>query len=129
MRFCSDHWQALRKAVADQGLSGLVSNDGTVAASVFAHALSGEDSLATFDPLMYAHFDIISHATEMSGGAVLAEPGCPICACADWHEKTCIGPERGCRLTRADFNGWVDIAAEHAKEHYDELSAKPARLS
>lgn len=75
MKFCQDHWNAMRQAVEDRGLSGLVAKDGAAAvAQVEEELLERWATRETFDPLMSMHWAIATNAMraiEASGGSPL----------------------------------------------------------
>ena len=83
MRMCMDHWNALRKAIDDRGLYGLVAKSGEAAiASIVRHVEKTADQKADFDPLMNANFAIYAAFLEDAGPAGLCFDGCPLCEVA-----------------------------------------------
>jgi hypothetical protein len=77
MRFCDDHWSRLREKVDAAGLSEFIAKDGVDAArrqqqqfdEVAAALNAGESespvTAETFDPLMGAHWAIVTNAMQM----------------------------------------------------------------
>lgn len=65
MRFCEEHWDALRERISARGLDHLVAADAPVAARQMKDQVeSGEVSLRNFDPLMAAHWAIVNNAMD-----------------------------------------------------------------
>lgn len=124
MRFCDRHWDATRDAVAAVGLEPLVSRGADTAAARFARVLAGEDTLATFDPLMFATWAIIRNACELVEGAEpLTSDGCPVCFVNDLHAKVCPGGT--CVLDRERaYDGWPAMAARDAAARFAVLRSR-----
>jgi hypothetical protein len=127
MRMCQEHWDRLRSEIDTRGLSVLVPSDGANAAERFAKGVEGDDTIGTFDPLMYAHMAILSHATELIGIAALMdnEDGserCPLCFLNDYHEHTCTGCDRP-RVNgfTSPPDDWIVKAAEAAEGHLEHI--------
>lgn len=84
MKFCTNHWEALRKAIEDRGLSHLVAKDGETAASNMKAELEGQKSPQNYDPLMDAHWMITNRALKMGGLYLMTVDAdgnhyCPLC--------------------------------------------------
>lgn len=75
MRFCQDHWDALRQRISDRGLDHLVARGGAAAGRQMKDQLeSGEVALRNFDPLMSAHWAIANNVMDVvsrAGGSPL----------------------------------------------------------
>lgn len=127
MRFCMPHWEKLRAAIDDRGLSHLVSRNGQQAMQSFVKDIEGTaDPLLDFDPLLAANNMIWSKALEVGGLSIMApnEDGtdrCPICWLTAEHTRTCTDP-----ACPQDFERWIEYAADGVKRHVDEQLA--ARL-
>lgn len=109
MKICSDHWNALRTAVEERGLSQFVSKDGETAVKRLTSAFSNTaDDADSFDPLMQANFAIWGNAMDAFGSAIVAEGApCPLCA-LDQHIAEC--KDTDChRESGAD---WIKFAAD-----------------
>jgi hypothetical protein len=138
VRFCEEHWSALRQAVEDAGLAALVAESGERAAANMAAQLEpGGDTIDTFDPLMHAHMNIWAAAMHMAEERYGASPmammfedpehpewQCPICYlnwCHAEHDRLCEKP--GCDYPRGftydDYCISNSVAA--AKAHWEEL--------
>jgi len=76
MKFCIEHWNGLRKAIDDHGMSHLISKNGEIAGERMEIEMKGNESVESFDPLLRAHFAIINNALNMGG---LNDDYCPIC--------------------------------------------------
>lgn len=107
MKFCRPHWEELKKAVDERGLTPFIASSGAEAVK----RMTGES--AKFEPLMYAHNAIVSNAMGVAG-LVLMENNddgserCPICflvaACQCGKGADC------------PFNTWITKAADDALE-------------
>ena len=97
MCICQVHWDRLRKAIEERGLSHLVAKTSEEAIEVVQEELQGNPD-APFDPLMSCNWMIMGQATKMLGLSVFnqKEDGsdqCPICAVRDAIENDYInGP-------------------------------------
>lgn len=125
MKFCDDHWQKLRAAIAARGLDGLVARDGaTAAANLQADVDDAKKGMpadpARFDPLMSAHNMVMTAALRMGGLYLLAGDYCPVCEV----KKNMAGkPDEAGKVWSADdierdwINGPADGALGYAREH------------
>ncbi len=139
MRFCLEHWAALREAIEERGLSALVAENGERAAQNTAAELDGQGSIDTFDPLMHAHMAIVAHAMEtvksryQQNPLMLMAPEedpevtwplCPLCF-LNWlheeHNRICEKPD--CDYPKEyDYAGdWIPQAADGALAQWREL--------
>ena len=112
MQFCKPHWNDLRKAIDDRGLSGLVAGSGEKACAALVRQLEGTDDKSDFDPLMNANWAIHMAALEDGGLYLLGtdENGndyCPLCE-AEKH-----GPPD---IVADWINGCCDAQLETARE-------------
>lgn len=129
MKFCQPHWEKLRAAIDERGLTHLVAHGGEQAARNLVAETRDGPSIQTFDPLMAAHNAIWFHAMQTPVGMALMfanEDGsqrCPICFPRDEHAKGCPGPPE-CAITPASFESWIDLAADDAKHAAEELLGK-----
>jgi hypothetical protein len=120
VRFCDRHWTRLREEVeAQEGLSDLIAPDGETAALQLAAAVeSGEETAATFDPLMWSHWAIVARISEHAPEVIFYD-GCPLCWVQDTHEAACNEPN--CQVTRESFEEWIPGVAAAAKERWELL--------
>jgi len=79
MKFCQPHWNELRKAIDNKGLGHLVASSGEAAMERVIAEVKGEDTTATYDPLMSAHWMICGQALENGGLYLLNGDYCPLC--------------------------------------------------
>lgn len=115
MKFCMDHWTALRAAIEARGLSALVADTSEEVASKMVSETTSGPSIDNFDPLMGAHMAIVSNAIGLAGLAVMMpnEDGsdrCPLCFLTKSHAEGCTDPN--CTVTTYDH--WIDRAADDA---------------
>lgn len=116
MKICETHWSALKQAIDDRGLSGLVSKDGHVAVEKAEGQLQGDVSRDTFDPLMNANFAIWSNGLRAGGLYLMGQKDdgthyCPIC------ESEAHGGQP------ADW--WINSAADEQLERARALGLAP----
>jgi hypothetical protein len=124
MQFCQPHWDKLRDAIAAEGLADLVACDGAHAVrQIAAEVEQGKRTLATFDPLMGAHWAIVGRIAEHQPGVVLID-GCPICWVQDGHERTCTDP--ACGVTRETFEEWIPSVAAFMRTEWERLVSEAA---
>jgi len=93
VRFCQQHWGALRAAIDARGMSHLVAKDGHQAVENMVLELEGREQEALFDPLMAAHNMIARKALEHGGLYMLTGDYCPVCEFC----KHCPPPPAGHR--------------------------------
>jgi hypothetical protein len=125
VKWCRDHWDAIRKAVADRGMEHLAAPSAEQAHADFAAQLEGEEE--RFDPVMGSMWRLTHRVLEnvsISQGpaAVLSAFGdpdwCPMCAVQQSYEEYL---RSGQKVDGAlDAQGWitntVDSALAHARE-------------
>jgi hypothetical protein len=93
MQFCTAHWNKLRAAIEQRGLTGLVATSGEQAAKQMVDQLEEKKvTKQNFDPLMAAHNMIFSRAMDMVGLALMVDdedgtPRCPICFVKRAHDE------------------------------------------
>ena len=152
MKFCQDHWDKLRAAIADRGMDGLVARGGAAAVANTVSEFSEGPKPENFDPLMGAHWAIASNAMERikaAGGQPLylmgggpedpvtgygaayegrTWPRCPLCYINLVHEVSCTGG--GCTLPKVGGYDWmIERAADEMRDKWRTMSAsgdKPA---
>ena len=109
MKICDTHWQALRKAIDDRGLTRFISKDGEQASQNMVAQLQGEDTKDHYDPLMAAVFAIWGNAIEAFGLDIMRpEAPCPLCV-LDQHVKECT--DEGCTMKQSGSD-WIGYAAD-----------------
>lgn len=130
----------------------LIAHDAARAGSNVERELQdGKPSLATFDPLMGAHWAINGNALQLIGSALGSAtvaylmqpddqpedpvdperyadaggrtwPRCPLCYVGLAHELTCT--DDGCTLPKVDGYAWmIDRAADEQAERWQQLIA------
>lgn len=144
MRFCQDHWDRLRAAIDERGLSHLIAPDGETAVAQIKQELEQGPSAVTFDPLMSAHWAIVSNAMDTitrAGASPLylmtagpedpvegygpagdgrTWPRCPLCYLNLAHELTCKDPR--CTLPKVGGYDWmIERAADDQAQRAAEL--------
>lgn len=107
MKICQDHWNKLRAAIEECGLSHLIAKDGKAAAQQIQAQLQGDQSATNYDPLMAANFAIWSVSLHHFGLGIMAGDVCPLCLKTE-IEKDCTDPK--CNKETGD--DWVRFAAE-----------------
>lgn len=118
MKFCSGHWAKLRAKIDELGLSGLVAKSDEEAVNrQFDQLERGQrDAEAVtktnFDPLMGAHWAIVSNAMNLVGLNLVApnEDGserCPLCYIQKEHDAHCAVPD-----CKQNYDVWIERAAD-----------------
>lgn len=117
MKMCKDHWERLKQAIDDRGLSGFISSDGGAAVKSMVSQADEGITVDNFDPLMGAHNAILMTTIEVVGLAVMATDGpddghwCPLCYLNQAHEKSCTDP--ACVLDKENgYDLLIDKAAD-----------------
>lgn len=131
MKFCNSHWESLRQAIQDRGLTPLISSSGEEAAEKLADELQRGENVDNFDPLMRAHNAIWANAMSFvadGGGNPLAmldpeapdKVQCPICYLNDAsqrHDELCKDPHcPGRGQPPRKWEWMIDRAADDALE-------------
>lgn len=125
MKFCDEHWSMLRTAIDDRGLGHLVSQSGDQAAARITSQLELGQSQHNFDPLVNAHFAIISNVMKIMSNVginplylfndqVHAPEGrndCPLCEMNWLHRDGCVDPR--CVLDKErGYDRFIGYAAD-----------------
>ena len=140
VRFCPEHWEALRQAIDSRGMSSLVAGSGEQAVSNMASELDHGSTVDNFDPLMGAHNAIVAQAMDLIRDRyqqnplmLMVEPGpfttwptCPICAlnwCHKQHIEQCT--KEDCDYPRGfDWTSeMIDGAAGLMLQEWEKLRA------
>lgn len=68
MKFCQPHWDKLKAAIAERGLSHLIAKSGQEAMAREIRALENkQEGPRDYDPLMSAHWQIAENALRCGG--------------------------------------------------------------
>ena len=126
MRFCQTHWDRLRAAIDQRGLTPLVSQDGKAAAQRMAEEIEGTASDVSYDPLLDAHNMISHRALELGGLGMLTGDHCPVC-CAVEHSRIGDGPDSFRDKAHVESH-WIDGPADAVLEHVRSVPALVAML-
>lgn len=110
MKFCTKHWERLRQAIDERGLTSFVAH---TEADVARKTAAGVSAATAFDPLLGAHNAIVANALHAVGMELLTlrpdgSEWCPIC-----FLLTCECGRPECPV---EFEGWIDRAADDAVE-------------
>lgn len=140
MKFCKSHWDLLRKAIDDRGLSHLVPRGGENAIKALASQISrGKITRQNFDPLMGAHWAIAGNVMDTlrragldplylmlteEEEAPLGRSTCPLCEINLLHREGCTNPK--CVLDKERGYDWmIDRAADDALNEARRLGLAP----
>lgn len=128
MKFCTNHWTALRNAIKVRGMSEFVALNTEQVVEQAKEELAGlPKTRKNFDPLMASHWAIANNAMSHLGSRgmnplILLSPAppehpeweCPICYlnwCYAEHDRTCTDPN--CKLPKGiKFDHLIDLAAD-----------------
>ncbi len=116
MKFCEPHWQELKDAIRARGLWHLVASSSEAAFERAKAELGGKGTLATYDPLMAAHWAICSRAIELGGLYLLEGPYCPLCE-LDAHTKNPDGSKSDPPQSREWIKGVSDAVERFCIEN------------
>ncbi len=114
MNLCQDHWEKLKKAIDDRGLSRLCEK---TSEGIFDRAIEG-----TFDPLLGSSGKIFQNALDIVGLDLMrpgedGKPPCPVC----YLVKHCQ-----CGLEHCHFGSWIEAAADGALSYARENNLVPS---
>lgn len=120
VKFCARHWDMLRQALDERGLTPLVATSGAEAAARAQAELAGTATDATYDPLMACHWAIAGRAMAELGLYLLQGDLCPVCEALRVHRETMGDPcPHGC--TDDDIEAfWIQGPAEAARRYVEE---------
>lgn len=124
MNFCQAHWDTLRAAIDERGLTPLIAQDGQAAVDNMVAQLEQRDDVSNYDPLMAAMWAIDANALKLAGLALMmvregsADPPCPLCFLNIEHKRACNDPD--CQFT---YDDWINKAADEELEHVNQLKA------
>lgn len=98
MKFCTEHWEALRTAIDARGMGELVARSGEEAVEYLKREVEGEATVFDFDPLMGCHNTLTHVALQLAGIKMMyadenGEQVCPVCAlkAIDWINDAADG--------------------------------------
>lgn len=84
---------------------------------------SQRETIANYDPLMWAHWSIVDRIAKHAPEVVLVD-GCPLCWVAGEHEQHCVDAE--CAIIRQTFEDWIPGVAAAAAERGRRLAREAA---
>lgn len=124
MEFCTEHWDALKEAIDERGLSHLIAKDGERAVVNLQEELDSGLTIKNFDPLMSSHWAIVSNVFDAVGLDLMlpdedGEERCPLCFMNECHALYC--EDENCE--REDFDDWIQYAADDSLEAWEQLQA------
>jgi hypothetical protein len=114
MKMCQTHWDAMRKAVDDRGMSDRIAPNGEEACKRIVEEVEGTAGPVTFDPLSSMNYAIWAEVLRVGGLYLMgAKPDgqeyCPLCEVEE-------GAGEG------SAQNWINGAADEAKAYLDEHS-------
>lgn len=121
MKICMKHWNMLRDAIEQRGLSGLVGKSGEELMENTVAQIEGTKSVKeTFDPLANATWMIYGRALQLGGLYLLQEDDiCPICEAivhrADGYDANETVPSEE-ETEKFWIDGPTDATLEQARE-------------
>lgn len=94
MKICADHWQMMRKAIDDRGMTGLVNQSGEAMLESQVAEIEGRATDKDFDPLMSMFWHWMNNALRSGGLWVMGEDPsgkndgqyCPVCLFAEFQD-------------------------------------------
>jgi len=114
MRFCLPHWEQLKQALKDAGMSHLITNGGEQLAEKLKRESEGQAVVP--DPLFEAHNMMLERAMNHLGPYIMfqKEDGTDYCPLCEVNEKLMPHPET--KLKCAD--SWISTIVPYLKEEY-----------
>ncbi|HEX5426602.1 MAG TPA: hypothetical protein VFW94_23845 [Candidatus Acidoferrales bacterium] len=116
MQMCQTHWDKLKARITEEGLMKFVSNSGEQAIEKTLQQSMGDDSNATYDPLMAANMAIWGNLLSQFGIGVMAAdaPPCLLCFMDEAAKNGCGDPD----CTRKHDSGmdWIEYAVRDQVE-------------
>ncbi len=113
MKFCESHWVALRAEVERVGLSKFVARDSREAIEKTVSSLKNaerglEDGMASFEPLLNAHWAIVNNVMRFVGLELMLNnqdgtERCPLCFATSDHKAKCTKVD--CKIE--NFDNWI----------------------
>jgi hypothetical protein len=80
MKFCQPHWDRLKAEIQSHGVADFIAHDGEEAIARVVGQINGErQTRENYDPLMSAHWMIVSRAIDCGGLYLLTGDHCPLC--------------------------------------------------
>lgn len=112
MKICQQHWDALRKALADRGLERFGAKTGQEAVRALVTELEGRGDENDFDPLMACNNMIFAEGLKRCGLVLMQvkEDGthyCPICESQRQYGEWWINGAADAMLEEAKKRGLV----------------------
>jgi hypothetical protein len=112
MKFCQPHWDKLRTAIGSRGLGHLIAANGRDALARTVAELKGTAERDDYDPLMAAHWMIVSVVQERIGLALYFGDVCPVCEGIKTNEGV-VDPKLGRVYTPDEEESyWIDGPAD-----------------
>lgn len=132
MKFCPDHWAALRQKIDERGMTHLIPEGGQLAVARQKDQIMQQEVTRTnFDPLMGAHWAIFGNTMKFLENAgydplyLFGQPSegrndCPVCELNYLHRETCTNPQCGLDKERG-YDWMLDVAADEQRDKAREL--------
>ena len=119
MQFCQQHWDSMREAVRLRGMEHLVARSGEEAVADLTAQLEGTATQQNWDPLMAAHWAILTRVMRSMGLAALGD-FCPLCevqSSYDWAVKNMNPLPAEARSAQQWVDSCMDSMLEYAREN------------
>lgn len=118
MKFCKPHWEQLRNAINDRGLTDLVPKTGEEAIERVKkqQANGGKITPETYDPLITAHNMIVANALKAGGIYMLEGDFCPLCEL-----------DKNAEEMKETADDWIRKSADGVAAYAVEIGARQAQ--
>lgn len=129
MKMCQAHWDKLKAGITEEGLMKFVSNNGEQATEKIQQQAMGDDSNATYDPLMSANFAIWNNLLQQFGLGAMAPdaPPCLLCYMNECAKNGCGDPE--CKLKHDSGDDWIAYAVRDQVEEAKKRGLLPSAVN
>lgn len=108
MKICENHFEQLKQAIDDRGLTYLIAKNSLLAAQNFSEQARGIQTKENYDPLMSANWTIWGNALQCFGTEIMSpDAPCPLCILDD-HAATCTDT----KCIKDSGSDWIGFAAD-----------------
>lgn len=116
MKFCMPHWDRLKQAIEDRGLTKLVHSSGEAVVDSMVREVEGNATPGDFDPL--------ANATWAIYGAYIRDVGLAAMMVSEDGKEVC--PLCGVKSARDDMDdNWINGSADQQLDHARSLGLMP----
>lgn len=117
MKCCDKHWQMIRTALDERGLTPFVAKSGEEAAARMQRAADEGETKDTFEPLIGINIMLMDNALRFWGITAVQGDGCPVCMAMESAKNCTCGKSHDPESIEKHWTiGPADCALERAKQ-------------